>query len=40
LQTISAARIAAIHDNLIGNLPLKPALPRRELIGNPEPVFA
>ena len=40
LQTISAARIVAIHDNLIGNLPLKPALPRRELIGDPEPVFA
>jgi hypothetical protein len=29
LQTISAARIAAIHDNLIGSLPLKPALPGR-----------
>jgi len=40
LQTISATRIAVIHDNLIGNLPLKPALPRRELIGDPEPVFA
>jgi len=40
LQTISAGRIAAIHDNLIGNLPLKPALPRRELTGDPEPVFA
>jgi hypothetical protein len=40
LQTTSAGRIAAIHDNLIGNLPLKPALPRRELIDDPEPVFA
>ncbi len=40
LQTISAGRTAAINDNLIGNLPLKPALPRRELIGDPEPVFA
>ena len=40
LQMTSAGRIAVIHDNLIGNLPLKPALPRRELIGDPEPVFA
>jgi hypothetical protein len=39
LQTISAARIAAIHDNLIGSLPLKPALSRRELTGDPEPAL-
>jgi hypothetical protein len=40
LQTTSDGRTAAIHDNLISNLPLKPALPRRELISDPEPVFA
>jgi hypothetical protein len=40
LQAISAARIAVIHDNLIGNLPFKPELPRRQLIEDPEPVFA
>jgi hypothetical protein len=40
LQTTSAGRTAAVHNNLIGNLPLKPALPRREPIGDLEPVFA
>lgn len=40
LQTTSAEMTAAINDNLIGNLPLTPALPRREQMGDPEPVFA
>jgi hypothetical protein len=39
LQTTSAGRIAAIHENLIGNLPLNPVCQSHYLIDDPKPVF-